>query len=173
MQQIEIVNAINSARVFTSKKRAEHFVRRGAATWFNGKLKFFNKDETPQPSFTVQELDSAFRQKTDNRAVIINGPGVYIIKSAGLHKIGCTSNVRNRMVSFLQSIPTSVELAVFLPTRSFRAVEWTLHQQYRDKRVRGEWFNLTSEDLVNILDKIGFLLVGKSLEDFLSERVTG
>lgn len=79
--------------------------------------------------------------------------GVYIIKdAAGHYKIGCTSNVSDRLRMFGVKLPFEIELEHFIPTVSYRALERKLHRQYKSKKIRGEWYKLEPEDVQAIKD---------------------
>ena len=70
----------------------------------------------------------------------------------GFHKIGISNNPRYREHT-LQSDKPTIELlyAKEFPTRKMaEALESTLHKTYESKRIRGEWFNLTSQDIEEI-----------------------
>jgi hypothetical protein len=122
-------------------------------------------------SFTEKERATAKRQSGSavQLPTIVSGCGVYLLRSSQVYKIGCTGNVRNRMVDLWEMLPPGVRLIAFFPTSSFRAIEWLLHKQYADRRIQGEWFNLSEEEICEIVATTGFLLVDKSLDDFLSE----
>lgn len=76
---------------------------------------------------------------------------VYVLKSEdGHYKIGRTANLDTRIKSISTSSPQRIQL-----THAFKAInpaaqESALHAMYADKRVRGEWFALTSDDVVAI-----------------------
>lgn len=72
----------------------------------------------------------------------------YIIKSHDLHKIGKAKDVKKRMKEFSTGNP-SIELIKTIDGD----YESYLHKNYKDKRVVGEWFKLTNEDINNI-DKL-------------------
>lgn len=70
------------------------------------------------------------------------------------YKIGISNNPRYREHT-LQSDKPTIELicAKEYPTRSIaEAIESSLHKVYANKRIRGEWFNLTEDD-VKVISK--------------------
>lgn len=74
----------------------------------------------------------------------------------GFHKIGISNNPRYRERT-LQSEKPTIELlkAKQYPTRLIaEAIEAALHKAYADKRLRGEWFNLSPSDIEHILETL-------------------
>jgi len=66
----------------------------------------------------------------------------YIIKSGDLHKIGKTKDVTKRVDSFKCGNPYIEHVKTIEGN-----YESYLHTVYKSKRVKREWFNLTSDDL--------------------------
>lgn len=74
----------------------------------------------------------------------------------GFHKIGISNNPRYRERT-LQSEKPTIELlkAKQYPTRLIaESIEAALHRAYSDKRLRGEWFNLSPEDIEHIIETL-------------------
>lgn len=69
----------------------------------------------------------------------------YILKSHDLYKIGKAINVEKRIKEFSTGNP-SIELIKTIDGNC----ESYLHRKYKDKRVVGEWFQLTVEDIDEI-----------------------
>lgn len=66
----------------------------------------------------------------------------YIMKSVDLHKIGKAMNPQERLKGFQTGNPY-IELVKTIEGN----YESYLHQKYKDKRVTGEWFKLTEDDI--------------------------
>ncbi len=74
---------------------------------------------------------------------------VYVLKSdSGHYKIGKTLSPNNRRITFTVKLPMEVEYIVWIHSPNYHLLETLLHTQYRHKRVNGEWFDLSSTDLV-------------------------
>lgn len=74
--------------------------------------------------------------------------GVYFIKAdSGLTKIGKTTNLQNRLSALQTSSPCVLTLEWFIETDSEESLEQELHGVFDEKRVRGEWFLLSNDDL--------------------------
>lgn len=76
-------------------------------------------------------------------------PGyVYLIKSpSGHYKIGRTVNPNDRLRMFGVQLPFEVEIIALIKSDDHKRLEASLHQTYNDKRVNGEWFALSPEDV--------------------------
>lgn len=99
---------------------------------------------------------------------------VYIAKRAdGLHKIGCTGNIKKRAYS-LGKEHKGFEIVHTIPTNNAFNLEGELHSRYSSKRRDGEWFALTSDDLLSLLqmhrkdyDEKGTLFSGRKASTFM------
>lgn len=76
-------------------------------------------------------------------------PGfVYLVQSpTGAYKIGKAKDPNDRQKTFGIQLPFEVEFIALVPTPNMKQTEDELHRQFADKRVNGEWFNLTPEDV--------------------------
>jgi hypothetical protein len=87
---------------------------------------------------------------------------VYLMKSDnGLHKIGMTSVIKNRLYGLNREIPVKVEVIHYFKSYCYREVERYLHKKYANERIRYEWFDLNEQQVEEIrsikdldLDKI-------------------
>lgn len=75
-------------------------------------------------------------------------------ENTGCTKIGKSVNPRTRERTLLSDKPT---ITLFMVCE--RNVERVLHKEYAEKNVRGEWFNLTAEDIADISKKYNFYSV--------------
>lgn len=74
---------------------------------------------------------------------------VYVLKSdSGHYKIGKTINPNNRLATFEVELPIEVHYLVLIKTYNYHRLETLFHHQYRHKRIYGEWFDLTRNDLL-------------------------
>lgn len=70
----------------------------------------------------------------------------YVAQFMGYHKIGhSTMPVERRLLAMC--LPEIPEAVCIIPCSDWRMMERWLHKQYSHRRVRGEWFRLTSEDI--------------------------
>jgi len=75
---------------------------------------------------------------------------IYVIESTGLYKIGRTLNIQSRMKTYVTENPHPTKLIIDAQVNDYESVEKTLHKTFKNKRVRGEWFNLNKKDLIEI-----------------------
>lgn len=77
---------------------------------------------------------------------------VYLIRAEnGLVKIGKTYDVAARLQALDIGSPVSLELVYVIETQRADEVEQRLHGIYEAKRVKGEWFALSDEDIQAII----------------------
>jgi hypothetical protein len=75
---------------------------------------------------------------------------IYLIRSAGVYKIGVTTSIESRIKTIQSMCPRPVKL---LATAWGTAKqERMMHHIFRHRRSHGEWFRLTAEDVANALD---------------------
>lgn len=74
---------------------------------------------------------------------------VYVMECGGLYKIGWSVNPRKRVLTLQIGSPLPIKLVGVIEGSLTNEAEW--HHAYRDKRVHGEWFALTEEDVSHIL----------------------
>lgn len=73
---------------------------------------------------------------------------VYILKSdSGFTKIGRTTDINNRMATFSVKLPYQVEFEHVIRTNNCVLLEAYLHGSFESKRIDGEWFDLSNEDI--------------------------
>ena len=71
---------------------------------------------------------------------------VYVIGPVeGAYKIGISRDVESRLNTLQTGVPVNLSLVCSFPGGEF--LEKTLHRKFWDKKVRGEWFALSPEDL--------------------------
>jgi hypothetical protein len=95
---------------------------------------------------------------------------VYVLwsKHTGLFKIGKTTDLRRRMNSFYSVIPQDIQLFAFCSNSAITKLEGDLHSIFAERRDKGEWFKLTVNDLALCINQFGFVMINKTLKDFLA-----
>jgi hypothetical protein len=84
----------------------------------------------------------------------MNKPGyIYIIKSLNLFKIGKSSGL-NRIKSYKTYNPHKLETIINIRVKNYHHVEKILHNIYKKKRISGEWFKLSNNDIKSIINFI-------------------
>jgi hypothetical protein len=72
---------------------------------------------------------------------------VYLLKCGPHYKIGKTINIDNRLSTLKIQLPYKPELIHTITTNHIHWLEKHWHTFYREKRLNGEWFELTIEDV--------------------------
>jgi Meiotically up-regulated gene 113 len=73
---------------------------------------------------------------------------VYLLKSSeGHYKIGCTISPDDRLHTFEVKLPFKVHYEHLIYSADRRRLESDLHKQFASKRIEGEWFNLSDDDV--------------------------
>lgn len=88
---------------------------------------------------------------TSPRSLTIEGQ-VYIAECQGVYKIGhTTQDPRDRVAKLRTGNPFPVELVGSIP--GSRAMERYLHRTYKSRKIKGEWFILTPDEVKEILGR--------------------
>jgi hypothetical protein len=72
---------------------------------------------------------------------------IYLIKSEHGYKIGKTKNLSQRLSTFGLKLPFPIKLIHALRSNDISRCEWHFHDYFKRKRINGEWFRLTDEDV--------------------------
>lgn len=78
-------------------------------------------------------------------------PGVYVIESNGLYKIGKSESLGRRLIMLELTIPCRMDVVCCFVSEHLDAIERSLQLRYWDKVHHGEWFELTPADVEEIL----------------------
>lgn len=74
---------------------------------------------------------------------------VYVLKSdSGHYKIGKTSDPAARLITFEVNLPIEVDYLVLIHSPNYHLLETVLHRRFKHKLIYGEWFNLSTTDLM-------------------------
>jgi hypothetical protein len=78
---------------------------------------------------------------------------VYFIKyqSTDAIKIGMSTNIINRLNNIKTSNTDKMFLIGYIYTEQYNSLERTLHKQYKENRLTGEWFNLNINQVINAI----------------------
>lgn len=81
---------------------------------------------------------------------------VYILKSAGIYKIGITGNLESRLSGIRTSSPHNVDVIMAKQIKDAELLEYQLHQKYKDKKSGNaqEWFSLTDSEALDVCASI-------------------
>lgn len=93
-------------------------------------------DQAPEPATT----------KPSRKRVSVVGH-VYLIRSGKHYKIGKTNSVGRREYELAIQLPEAVRLVHQIATDDPDGIEAYWHRRFADKRLNGEWFTLTKDDI--------------------------
>lgn len=91
-------------------------------------------------------LESETDDEVDNDASGIVGY-VYMLKSGKYYKIGKTTSPLRRLGQLGIELPQASEHVHTIETDDPSGIETYWHNRFRDKRLNGEWFDLTRDDV--------------------------
>jgi hypothetical protein len=77
---------------------------------------------------------------------------VYLISDGEFYKIGKAVNLSRRKKQLERQLGKTLELLHSIQSHDYTRAEAKMHLQFREKRVRGEWFNLRAEDIAQFLE---------------------
>lgn len=84
------------------------------------------------------------------------GGFVYIVTDGnGHYKIGYTTNLAQRLSALNMGLPTEMTVEIAYHSEHCQREEAKWHKRFADKRLKGEWFTLTAEDLTAIRNEAG------------------
>lgn len=73
---------------------------------------------------------------------------VYVLKADnGLYKIGRAKKFENRLLQLQTQMPYDLEVIVLIESDDYIGLEKGLHKRFVSKREKGEWFELSEEDI--------------------------
>ena len=99
----------------------------------------------------LEEIKEVREVKTDAGYCYIMKDDLYPM----YYKIGKAKNPSLRENTLLHNSPT-ISLFKVVKTKSMHKLETELHDIFKDKRYRGEWFELTEEDINWLIETYGF-----------------
>lgn len=87
------------------------------------------------------------RSKTESKKRKSSPGFVYLIKCEGYYKIGMSNDPKNRIPHLSVLTPFNTSAICVIESEDMRLLEKQLHDKFTDKRVNGEWFVLSDEDV--------------------------
>lgn len=107
---------------------------------------FVSFDERPEI-----QIDSASETGVKSVPVTITFGYVYLLKAfSGTYKIGKSKHPESRIRKMNVVLPFDVEVEHLIECEDYTVTERKLHDRYASKHIRGEWYSLSDEDVVEI-----------------------
>jgi len=82
---------------------------------------------------------------------------VYLIKAGKYYKIGVTTDLGVRLDALQTANPERICLIISAVLEDYDEAEKGLHERFSDKRMVGEWFDLSDDDVIFVCNVIEFL----------------
>lgn len=107
----------------------------------------------------VERVDAGRHIKPKRKRPAKTAPGyIYLIEGLpGHYKIGLTVDPKERIGTLGVQLPYPIRVIHLIPAENMEAAENHLHDLFRGKRVRGEWFELDEQEVAFIkgIDHLG------------------
>jgi hypothetical protein len=119
---------------------------RGAQRYESARTEERNEAET---LLKQRESEAGVRRLVRSTDAVALGAGVYFLRSraTGLVKVGCSSDLDQRVKETTFS-PEHLQIVARIPvTRGWWLAEKILHDFLAEHRVKGEWFQITAEQI--------------------------
>lgn len=98
-----------------------------------------------------RELDELKKKREARRKQPTRSGYVYLLRSSnGFYKIGRTVDPDDRIATFSVKLPFDVEYEHVISCSDMYELETRLHVHFAFKRVNGEWFDLSPDDIAYI-----------------------
>lgn len=125
------------------KKRGQEFIVKKIIEYCSGNTDYDDILKACEP--IIVKLNK--REKSDS----IDMPGIvgeiYLFKSGRHYKIGKTNDTVRRGSEIRIQLPEKMELIHSIKTDDLSGVELYWHNRFKEKRMKGEWFRLNSQDV--------------------------
>lgn len=90
-----------------------------------------------------------------NKSIPIKNPGyVYIVRCNEFYKVGIAHEIKARLSSLQIGNPYKVELMYAFRCNYPRQIEQAIHEMLEDNHIRGEWFELDTDALMDLMGKV-------------------
>ncbi len=114
------------------------------------------------PKLVLDLLREALMERSTTVAPHVDDEGgktgfVYLMKSGKHFKIGKTNSVDRRRYEIGMQLPEKLEPIHSIETDDPSGIEAYWHHRFRDKRLNGEWFELSAEDVVAFKRRRSFM----------------
>jgi len=127
-----------SQRTFTDRFGTFSRLRSEARRWAKQQGQFVDVLEIlPTESEDIEE---------QNHSASCDG-WVYLLKSGDHYKLGRGKDLERRIKQDAVALPEEISLVHAIRTDDPPGIETYWHRRFSDKRVRGEWFKLSAQDV--------------------------
>lgn len=97
--------------------------------------------------WTVEEALSPTRRRSKRDGMNGSSGFLYVVRSGDYFKIGRTSNLTRRLAALRRQFPNEMSVIYTQCVADMVQSERTLHTIFGERRIHGEWFELTDADV--------------------------
>lgn len=109
---------------------------------------FVTKEEIQKAKEILKERSAELTKRMNQPS--LPRKSIYVFEQCGFYKIGYSYNPHKRLENIKCASPNETRLVLSFPIHNVKIVEKELHNRFKDKRIRGEWFELSDGDLQDI-----------------------
>jgi len=95
----------------------------------------------------IEEAKQLIKQENKKEKDILEEWYIYIIKRNWKIKIGITKDINTRLKKYITEHPDPIEIIYTKKVFGYKELEKKLHKLFENKRIRGERFNLSENDI--------------------------
>ena len=80
---------------------------------------------------------------------------IYVVECAGFYKIGLATDFKKRFrgIDFAVPLPVTKIATRTVPLAGMAYAEAWLHEQFKNRRVKGEWFAISEAEVLRLMEK--------------------
>ena len=112
-------------------------------------LQTYTNQEIEEENKNLAISYSRKKPKTQTKRLKRKGHVYLLEDSGGYIKIGCSQDVKKRIENIQSNNPT-IRVLRLIETSDIAGLESELHKAFANKRIKGEWFLLTKDDIKQI-----------------------
>jgi hypothetical protein len=116
---------------------------------FDNRWLLYNSDDNFRPS-TLEQLKYRWDHPQPPKTTPSTYGFVYLFKAGEYYKIGASINPDVRKMQLQIQLPFAIERVHWFECNDYLMAESILHSEFRQKKVNGEWFTLSPEDVKRI-----------------------
>jgi len=101
-----------------------------------------------QKTFNIEQLKEKIKELEKS---LRDYPEVYIFQISNYYKIGKSSDVWRRFDDINVTIPYKLKSLFHQQVKNANKLETKIHQRFKNKRIKGEWFKLNKDEVKAII----------------------
>lgn len=129
---------------FISREKAK-FIIKGLKNYID----YFSDEEIKEAN-KLPKKNIEHTNKNKPNVVPYNKKGfVYFLKAekTNWYKIGMTNNLHDRLNQLRPIMPFKIKIAYYIKANNRYKLEKKIHKVFKDKKINGEWFELSTNDI--------------------------